>query len=482
MKQLLQPGKSCCWLGRVDRSAVIVDAAAYYAAFYAAASQATSHILIAGWQFDTTVKLLRGEAARSAPYPVEFLPFLNALCAERSQLRIYILAWDYSVVYSLEREWLQGLKFAFQSPDAIRFEFDPHPGFGGSHHQKFAVIDGQLAFAGGLDLCDERWDDRNHLPSHPLRVSAAGGFCRPNHEVQAAVQGEAALALQALFVERWQSALGEVLTLPAMRPGPLSQLDLTTIDAAGVLPLRAERVGIARTLPVEMGGVREIQVLLCDALRAARRLIYIETQYFTSRSVTAALIERLEQHELPRLQLLIVLPRGADNSKEKFALGDLQSALLSELFRVADAGGHALRFLCSSAAGNDCQEATFIHSKVLVVDDLLLCVGSANMTERSMTLDSELGLVWQAEPGSALASDIRNVRASLLAEHSGQPSHELFEIDGLTERLEAAMRQGVSRLRVNVFEPAEINPLKRAIFDPSEPAASLLPLPGSRGF
>lgn len=482
MKQLSHVGKTCCWQGPVDRSAVIVDAAAYYAAFYAAASQATSHILIAGWQFDTAVKLLRGDAARAARYPVEFLPFLNALCAERSQLRVYILAWDYSVFYSLEREWLQGLKFAFQSPDAIRFEFDPHPGFGGSHHQKFAVIDGQLAFAGGLDLCDERWDDRSHLPSNPLRVNAAGESCRPNHEVQAAVQGEAALALQALFSERWQRAMGEQLALPALRPGPLSQLDLTTLDASGILPLRAERVAIARTMPVEMGAVREVQVLLCDALRAARRLVYIETQYFTSRSVTAALIERLEEHELPRLQLLIVLPRGADNSKEKFALGDLQSALLSELLRVADAGGHSLRFLCSSVAGGDCQDTTFIHSKVLVVDDLLLFVGSANMTERSMTLDSELGLVWQAEADSVLASDIRNVRASLLAEHSGQPSHELFEIDGLTERLEAAMRQGVSRLRVHSFEPAEISPLKRAIFDPSEPAASPPAGPGSRSF
>jgi hypothetical protein len=142
---VLSIGESCCWLGPATRSAVIVDACAYYAALYRAASLAQHHIVIAGWQFDSNVKLLRGQAAEEARYPVEFLPFLNALCAERHGLRVYLLAWDYSLVYSLEREWLQGLKFAFQSSDAIRFEFDQHPSFGGSHHQKFAVIDGALA-------------------------------------------------------------------------------------------------------------------------------------------------------------------------------------------------------------------------------------------------------------------------------------------------------------------------------------------------
>ena len=213
MASVLNIGKSCCWLGPATRSAVIVDACAYYAALYRAASLAQHHIVIAGWQFDSNVKLLRGQAARGAPYPVEFLPFLNALCAERKGLRVYLLAWDYSLVYSLEREWLQGLKFAFQSSDAIRFEFDQHPSFGGSHHQKFAVIDGAVAFVGGLDVCDERWDDRRHTTPHELRVNASGKPCRPNHEVQSVVQGGAAAALLGLFVERWRAAVDEPLDL-----------------------------------------------------------------------------------------------------------------------------------------------------------------------------------------------------------------------------------------------------------------------------
>ena len=470
MHSVLRAGEHWHWSGSVAKSNVIVDAAAYYAAFYRAASLARRHIVIAGWQFDTNVKLLRGAAAQGVPYPVEFLPFLNALCAERPELRVYVLAWDYSLVYSLEREWLQSLKFAFQSSANIRFEFDAHPSFGGSHHQKLAVIDGVTAFAGGLDICEERWDDRSHAEQQCLRVNPAGAICRPNHEVQASVQGEAASALLRLFRERWLSALGEELALEPDPSSPVAQLELTSVDPGAILPLSAETVAIARTLPVGAApAIQEVSAALNAALLAAERLVYIETQYFTSRSVTATLLERLRDSERPRLQLLILMPRGADTGKEKFALGDLQSAVLSDLAITAEQHGHELKFLCSAVAGENCEAATFIHSKVLIVDDELLCVGSANMTERSMTLDSELCLFWQADAGSALSADIQRVRASLLAEHAGLPPDDFLEIEGLTTRVTQAVEAGSSRLRESHFDPVSVSPLKQAMFDPSGP-------------
>lgn len=470
MKPILNVEQNRCWFGPTDQSVVIVDAEAYYSAFYRAACHAQSFIALAGWQFDTGAQLLRGEAAARAPYPVQLLPFLNALCRERPELRVYILAWDYSLVYSLEREWLQKLKFAFQSAPAIRFEFDAHPNIGGSHHQKLAVVDGVTAFAGGLDICDERWDDRRHAPSNQLRVNQAGAPCRPNHEVQAAVQGPAAAAVTAVFIERWQRALGETLELRPEPSSPAAQLRLAEIDRAAILPLRADTVALARTLPGEtQADVKEVKSAISAALLAAERFIYVETQYFTSHSVTAVLLERLRDTTKPRLQILILMPRGADNSKEKFALGDLQAAVLSELEAAAEHYGHELRFLCSAASAGDCETATFIHSKVLIVDDELLCVGSANMTERSMALDSELCLLWQGEPGSPLASDIRAVRSSLLAEHSGREPAEFEDIEGLVQRLDGWLETKASRFRVCHFDPVSVNLLKRAIFDPEGP-------------
>jgi phosphatidylserine/phosphatidylglycerophosphate/cardiolipin synthase-like enzyme len=453
---------------QADASAVIVDARAYYRAFYRAALEAERYLLLAGWQFDTEVPLLRGDDARDAPLPVTFLPFLEALCQRRPELRIYVLAWDYSWVYALEREWLQGLKFALQTSDALRFEFDPHPRVWASNHQKFVVVDGELAFAGGMDICDERWDDCGHDADAPLRVNTAGEPCRPNHEVQAAVTGEAAAALAELFCERWRVACGEDLTLPPAAPERATRFDLGALTSAMGLPLRAAHVYLSRT-EIAAGGavVTEIRAAYEAAIAAAERLIYVETQYFTSRSIASALIARLREQGRSKLQIIVVLPRGADSGKEKFALGETQSMVLGALEATAREMGHELHFLCTVFGDGD--KTTFIHSKVLIVDDQFLSVGSANLTERSMGLDRELALFWLAEGDQELASDIAGVRAALLAEHAGRQPEELRPTEGLAHRIGAWLKNSACRLRSCHFEPQPSNALKTMIFDPGGP-------------
>jgi phosphatidylserine/phosphatidylglycerophosphate/cardiolipin synthase-like enzyme len=450
----------------VDQSAVIVDARSYYRAFYRAALAAEQYLVVAGWQFDSEVALLRGPDAENAPLPVTFLPFLSALCARRPELKICLLAWDFSLVYAIEREWLQRLRFAVGAPKGLRFEFDTHPLPRGSHHQKFVVVDGQLAFVGGMDICDARWDDRGHAPYHPLRVDVAGEPCRANHEVQAAVVGDAALDLAELFRTRWQNACGEELALPKPPTAPAARFDLSELTAGELLPIAAKEVWISRTsMDAEGTPIYEIRSAYTDALRAAERFIYAETQYFTSRSITAALLERMRDRTRPKLSIAVVLPRGADSSKEHFALGDAQSAVLGALEETARAENHDLAFFCS--VSND-ENATFIHSKVLIVDDSFLTIGSANFTERSMGADSELALIWRSDADDALSADIAHVRASLLAEHAARAPEELTCFDVL-DRIRSWIAEGSTRLRICHYEPVEANPLKTLIFDPGGP-------------
>ena len=100
-------------------------------------------------------------------------------------------------------------------------------------------------------------------------------------------------------------------------------------------------------------------------------------------------------------------------------MGETQRMVLGALEQAARAKGHELRFLCS-VCDPETGDTTFIHSKVLIVDDRFLSVGSANFTERSMGFDSELSLIWEAVENPALERDIRRVRASLLAEHASR--------------------------------------------------------------
>jgi phospholipase D1/2 len=452
---------------RVEQSAVIVDARSYYRAFYAAALRAEQYLFVAGWQFDSEVALLRGSEAQGAPLPVTFLPFLNALCARRPELKIYLLAWDFSLVYALEREWLQRIRFDAGTSAALRFEFDTHPLPRGSHHQKFVVVDGQVGFVGGMDICDARWDDRGHLPGDPLRVNVAGEPCRANHEVQSAVVGDAARALAELFCARWQSACGEELALPPQAQAPASRFDLAALTGGDLLPLAARDVWISRTSPASDGSpVCEIRSAYSEALRAAQHLVYVETQYFTSRTITRALLERFRDRSLPKLTVAVVLPRGADSTKEHFALGEAQSSVLGVLEQAARDEGHELAFFCSVQGD---ENATFIHSKVVVVDDDFLAIGSANLTERSMSVDSELALIWRSNGDAALASDIGRVRASLLAEHAARSPDELGNVEGVLARIRNWIAEGTTSLRVCHYEPVAPNSLKTLMFDPGEP-------------
>jgi phosphatidylserine/phosphatidylglycerophosphate/cardiolipin synthase-like enzyme len=150
-------------------------------------------------------------------------------------------------------------------------------------------------------------------------------------------------------------------------------------------------------------------------------------------------------------------------------MGETQRTVLAALEETAQATGHAIRFLCSVVDGEP-SETTFIHSKVLVVDDRFLSVGSANFTERSMGFDSELALVWEAVENSGLERDIRRVRASLLAEHARRDASELDLASGLVPIVDRWLSQG-SALRACHFDPTEPNVAKTRMFDPGGPDA-----------
>jgi phosphatidylserine/phosphatidylglycerophosphate/cardiolipin synthase-like enzyme len=298
-------------------------------------------------------------------------------------------------------------------------------------------------------------------------VNVAGEPMRPNHEVQAAVVGPAATALGELFKKRWLRASGETLTLPPVDGEAAKSIDLGALTAGTGLPLPAKRVFLSATgIDEDDQPVVQIRDVYADAIRAAERLIYIETQYFTSRTIAAALVERLSDGSRPPLTVVVVLPKEADSTKEAFALGEAQSMALGTLEETARAHGHAVFILCSCCERG---QPTFVHSKLLLVDDEFLSVGSANLTERSMGLDTELSLIWQAEGDPELTRDIGRVRASLLAEHAGRSEAEFTDSAGLADRLRALVVPGASRLSACHYQVGPVNPLKNWIFDPGGP-------------
>jgi phospholipase D1/2 len=474
---LLQVGSTCFRRVPCNEAALLVDASDYYRAFCQAAQTAERRLLLAGWQFDSGVHLLRGEDARAmaaAGLPSEFLPFLDALCRRRPELEVLILAWDFNPVFALEREWLQQAVFGLGSPRNLRFRFDSHHPPGASHHQKIAIVDDRLGFAGGIDLANSRWDDRAHTVDNPLRVTK-GAPQKPYHDTMVAVTGPAACELEGLFIRRWHAATGETLEPLCTRGKP------ERAAFEGALPIEASEVGICRTERSQSSLVSEILALYERAIACAEHSIYIETQYFTARAIHDALAARMKATDRPALDLVLVMPLGADTPKERLVLGAAQERLLRSLSRTAERHGSRFRAYCSAAAGSEpaTRKPTFIHSKVLVVDDRLLAVGSANLTNRSLLLDTELTLAFEdsAENGR-LSRSIAAIRAELLGEHAGVAAdREFFGGRDLTRRLDALAAPGQSRLfpRPIDQELATSDPVLRLehLFDPDKPLSEV---------
>ncbi len=473
-KNLIVEGETCWRAVGCDEARVLVDARDYYAAFCRAALRAERSILMSGWQFDTRAALLRGDDARRAAHPVELVPFLNFLCERSPSLRVRVMAWDYSTVYALEREWMQRWRFEARSHPRVEFAFLNHPVAGGAHHQKYVVVDGAVAFVGGLDLCDKRWDTPAHAPHDPDRRGADGEPAKPFHDVQAAMTGEAARVLEAMFARQWERATGAPIDPPpsvAERPAWASLGALCEDRGHG---LSVSSVALSRSeLCEDREGICEVKALFEVAIAGAERLIYVENQYFTSRAMLRALASRMRDRSRPKLTVVLVMPDGGDSPKEDFVLGDRQRAVRFALKRIAEREGHELRVLMSvDRSAPDAPVATFIHAKVLIVDDEFLSVGSANLTNRSMEVDTELNASWQAaegEAGDTLRGQIRALRCALLAEHAGRLAGVEFEpIETLAGVLDAVCDDPASKLKCQeVVEPADGDPFLISIFDPS---------------
>jgi phospholipase D1/2 len=422
-------GRNCWRIAHADRVAFLIDGADYFAAFAAAAERAQESIFIVGWDVDSRVCL--GPDGMNGELPGELGGFLNALVSRRQRLRVYILGWDFAIIYALEREPFPSFNPRWRSHRRIHFSLDGmHPG-GASHHQKIVVVDDAIAFVGGIDMAIRRWDTPEHCAHDPRRVDPRGQPYPPVHDVQMAVDGEAATALAALVRERWQRATGgRWRSRQRGRGDPWPP---------GLMPdLRDVEVAIARTQPAynSYPEVREVEALHLDAIAAARRSIYIEAQYFTSTVIAEALRQRLLEPGGP--EVILVLPRVASGWLEQTTMGVLRARLLKQL-QGADRFGR-LRVYYPVVPDLD-HRSINVHSKVLVVDDALVRIGSSNLANRSMGLDTECDLTIEAAGKTRIARAIARFRDRLLGEHLGVPPEMVAGMAAAKASLIAAVEE-----------------------------------------
>ena len=413
--------------------------------------KAQKQILLMGWDLDTRIKLLGEAHEGDSEGPVHLGAFLAWLAKRRPGLRIHILAWGGQSYRFLGRGTTLARLAAWRLFNRqIDFELDSQHPREASHHHKILVVDDALAFCGGIDMTGSRWDTRGHKDDEPgRRRPTTGRRYQPWHDATMAVDRDAARALGDLGRKRWKIACDQDLPRPDVECDPWPE---------GLEPqFRDVEIGIARTRGKngDHEELREIEALFIDMIKAAKSFVYVENQYFASRVIADAIIERLGEPDPP--EFVIVNPRTGEGWLDEAVMGPARAALL-EAVREADARGRFRIYYPVTEGGED----IYVHAKLMIVDDRMLRCGSANFNNRSMGLDSECDLLIDAaaRANEDCREQIAAIRCDLMAEHlAAQPDAvaSCFAETGSLIATVERLRGGGRTLRP--FEPEDYNGL-----------------------
>lgn len=391
-------------VARAERMTVVVDADDYFARAREALLQAKRRVMLVGWDFDARIALTSGDLLPDEPRAVG--DFLYWLVERNPELELYLLRWDLGAVKSLFHLSTLMTVAKWMRHPRIHTKLDGRHPPGASHHQKLVSIDDGFAFCGGIDVTASRWDTRDHHDHDAGRLTPGGAPYQPWHDATVALSGPVATALAELCRQRWHRATGHRLkpviggrdAWPPTLPPMFADVD----------------VAIARTQATvdDDPPVHEIEALFLAQIASAKRWIYFESQYFASRRIAEALARRLAEPDGP--EVVVINPITAHGWLEPIAMDNARGRLMAAL-QARDTHGRLRMYHPVTTAG----EAIYVHAKITIVDDRQLRVGSANLNNRSMRLDTECDVNLDAQGDANVRATIAELRDSLIAEHLG---------------------------------------------------------------
>ena len=235
------------------------------------------------------------------------------------------------------------------------------------NHRKIVVIDGEVAYTGGMNLNDNyfyKWRDTH------LRIT-----------------GPAVARLQLAFVDAWLSCKGKLKhPLPWYFPAATQEENA---------PMKDKLLQIITDAPENRW--LSMQLSFDWILHNAKDYVFIQTPYFMPPD---AVLEALKSAALRGVDVRVMVPKNVDT---RF-IGSANQAFYEECL---EAGVRIFE-----------REGVFIHAKTLVADDYLSVIGSSNLDIRSFALNNEVNtLIYDSE--TALSNKaIFLADAAIAKEHS----------------------------------------------------------------
>lgn len=389
---------------------VLIDGEETFRTVWEAIKRARRSVWLVDWSMSITMPLVRGEDLIALP-PADGAQGTGYrvfdLLTEASQhLDVRVLLWSGSLLFRPRtRVAVRQLRTLRAADSRIQGVVEKHPHRTHCHHQKTVVVDGRLAFVGGLDMTDfdiDRWD----TSAHPVRAGLNW------HDLCLRLEGSAAIDVAHNFAQRWHAVTGETVSLPEIE---------SDLERPNAVPVQVVRTIPKNTYDFAPDGEFGIAWAYRQALRAARHLIYIENQYLWSPAVAAELLAALERVKDPAFRIVLVLPARPN-------IGKRDSDIHIRALREADQGRGRVHVFSLYTAGQDEKKGweykpIYVHAKVGIVDDLWCTVGSANLNGRGMEGDSEINAQFVDE------ARVRDLRLRLWAEHLALPRETIAGLD-----------------------------------------------------
>lgn len=208
------------------------------------------------------------------------------------------------------------------------------------NHKKIVIIDGKMAYTGGINVKDEyidglKWGKWN--------------------DIHFKVEGPGVLGLQSVFLADWFYVSGEYLSSPEYYPanGLMGESSLQVVNAE------------------PLGAHANVEEAMFTAITRARKYVYIETPYFIP---PGGLLKAIQTVAMSGVEVRLVMPKRSDNNSVQYASNSYVEELLKNNVKV-------YQYLKG-----------FTHSKLMIIDDELVIAGSVNMDMRSLELLFETNL------------------------------------------------------------------------------------------
>ena len=321
------------------------------------------------------------------------------------------------------------LKYALQGKFQLLLE--PHPTVSiGSWHQKTIVVDGRVAYVGGMNTRENDWDESAHRVFEYRRTPhATTGSQRstlsakreqpkfaPRHDFATHIEGPLVMDVQNNFVQRWNQAIDDKRLFSA----GLVKLAMRSSQPTASGKKRGQIVRTVPAYPAVPMGEKGCMELYQRAIRNAEKYIYIEDQYFRSGIMAQELASAVRKN--PKLIVLVVTQpdQFADIEWAEIGIGTLTTYWTHDAFVTIQ---KALPSFCLfelimndvDASGNQVYVRANTHAKMMIVDDEWYTIGSCNLNDRGFLFEGEINV------GVADAEDAFKLRMQLFSAHLQTP-------------------------------------------------------------